>query len=108
MPLVTIVLRPHSAEKELLTAVANAVAQALALGIGEVIAIATPVSGIVASGGVPPVGQWLIATVHGSDRGEEEMRTGLTELERAIRDWATDNNVVMEGVWTEWVLPHSR
>src|SRR6218665_2696331 len=108
MPLVTIVLRPHSAEKELLTAVANAVAQALALGIGEVIAIATPVSGIVASGGVSPVGQWLLPTPTGSDRGAEEEWIGLTELERAIRDWATDNNVVMEGVWTEWVLPHSR
>ena len=108
MPLVTISAAEHAAEETLLRAVADAVADALGLGDGDVIALATPVRSMVASGRDGAAGPWPIATIHGSDRGEQPMRAALAAAEQAMLDWGRDQRDEIEGVWVEWALPLSR
>lgn len=108
MPLVTVALLPHPAEEALLSRVADAVADALGLAAGDVIALTTPVRTAAVSGRGPLTTRWPIVTVHGSDRGEEAMRAALTAAEHAIMAWGESNGVAIEGVWTEWALPLNR
>jgi len=113
MPVVTVAAPAHAATHELLLNVADAVADALGLGPGDVIAMATPVHAVVASGcrtdaaGSP----WALVSIHGSDRGAELMRSARAAAEKATRDWSRRHAVsgeddgYLEGVWCEWVLP---
>lgn len=113
MPVVTIAAPAHAASPELLRDVADAVARALDLGPGDVIAMATPVHAVVASGGRPGVGgaPWALVSIHGSDRGAEPMRNARAAAEEAARDWSRrhaasgEADGYLEGVWCEWVLP---
>jgi hypothetical protein len=105
MPLVTVAFAPHPHEDSLLQAVADAVAQALGLADGDVIAAAVPVRSMVASGGTTSAPSWAIVTIHGSHRGETAMQEAMTGAERAILEWGTRHRVNIEGAWTEWVRP---
>ena len=108
MPLVTIALRPHPAEDALLAATADAVADALGLAAGDVIALATPVRSLAASGRGTIDVEWPIVAVHGSDRGEEPTARALAAAERTVLSWGREHRMQIEGVWTEWLLPLAR
>lgn len=118
MPLVTVTAPPHPERQHLLSAVADAVAQALALGDGDVLAAFVAASAVVASGASPdrsapdgsapgaaPTGAWPIVSIHGGDRGVEAVDAACAAAESAVRDWAHRNAIELEGVWTEWLTP---
>ncbi|MFF2371226.1 hypothetical protein [Agromyces sp. NPDC058110] len=118
MPLVTVTAPTHPAQYRLLSAVADAVAQALALGDGDVLATWVAASAVVASGASPerrapegsapdaaPAGAWPIVSLHGGDRGPVAVDAACAAAEQAVRDWAHRNAIELEGVWTEWLTP---
>ncbi|WP_341935790.1 hypothetical protein MRBLWO14_001461 [Microbacterium sp. LWO14-1.2] len=106
MPVITVAVLPHSAERGLLRAVADAVAAALGLGSGDVIAMTIPVRASATSG--TPTDHtddpWMLVSIHGSDRGEEPMREAREAARLAAADWSRTNGGE-QGVWCEWVLP---
>lgn len=104
MPVVT-VAAPSVGEAEvetLLGKVAGAVAAALDLGDGDVLAVHEPTGPTVASGGVRAA-PWIVLTIHGSGRGEAE-RVAATRAEDAVRAWAADAGVPLGGVWASWIV----
>lgn len=114
MPVVTVASREHPRLRELLLAVADAVAGELGLGAGQVIALATPAPLSVASGDAAsaaeasdprPSGGWAVVTVHGSDRGEPATTRACDAAARAAADWSRSAGVEFEGVWCEWQRP---
>lgn len=115
MPVVTVAAPYHAASHELLLAVADAVAGALSLGPGDVIAMATPVHAVAVNGGGPSGGAvarpWALVSIHGSDRGVESMQRARAAAREATSDWsrrhATSGEIdgYLEGVWCEWLLP---
>lgn len=113
MPVVTVAAPAHAASHELLRQVADAVAGALGLGPGDVIAMATLAHAVAASGGRPDSSgpPWALVSIHGSDRGADLMRDARAAAEEATRDWSRrhaasgEDDGYLEGVWCEWVLP---
>ncbi|SFR71339.1 hypothetical protein SAMN05428970_1165 [Agromyces sp. CF514] len=113
MPLVTVTAPPHPESQHLLGAVADAVAQALALGDGDVLAAFVAASAVVASGApshgsapdAAPTSAWPIVSIHGGDRGVEAVDAACAAAESAVRDWGHRNAIEFEGVWTEWLTP---
>jgi hypothetical protein len=104
MPVVTVALPPHPAEGELLSRVAEAVAEGLGLSAGDVIAMSVPVRAAVANGRTGTA-SWVLISIHGSDRGEERMRHARDAAASAAADWSERHDVAQEGVWCEWLLP---
>jgi len=107
MPVVTITTRPHSKRAQLLAAVADAVAEAIGLGPGDVIAMSLDASASIGSGGATPRGDWLIISIHGSNRGADATAAARTAAARAAADWGRENRIDIEGVWSEWILPQA-
>jgi len=107
MPVITVVAAPHDRVGELLVAVADGVADALALGHGDVIVTLVPSGPSATSGstGAASVSRWPIVTIHGSDRGSAKMNAARASAEAAVRDWSRENDVECEGVWTQWLTP---
>lgn len=105
MPVVTITASPHPAERELLSGVADAVAGALGLGEGDVIALAVATRAMVASG--QGDADWMLVSIHGSDRGDDAASAAREAAGAATADWNRRHGVE-RGVWCEWVLPQQR
>ena len=108
MPVVIVSAPRHDAAPALLTAVADAVADALGLAAGDVLASQVETSGIVSNHGATPEGAWPIVSIHGGDRGEEAQSRALTQAETAVRAWADGVGFVLGGVWSEWIPPKGR
>lgn len=107
MPVVTVTVAPHERIDALVVAVADAVADALSLGAGGVIATFVP-SGASATSGrgaAASVSGWPIVSIHGTDRGSERMGHARTAAEAAVREWCAQNGQDIEGVWTQWLTP---
>lgn len=107
MPLVTITTRPHLKRTQLLAAVADAVAEAIEVGPGDVIAMSLDASASIGSGGATPQGDWLIISIHGSDRGDDATTAARAAATRAAADWGRENLIDIGGVWSEWILPQA-
>lgn len=111
MPVITIATVPHPAEHELLRGVADAVADALSLAPGDVIAMSIPVRTTVANGATTDAEAkpWALISIHGSDRGAANMERASAAARRAAADWsgpqAAGGGADLEGVWCEWLLP---
>ncbi|WP_136055392.1 hypothetical protein [Microbacterium sp. K24] len=111
MPVITIATIPHAAERELLQGVADAVADALELAPGDVIAMSIPVRTTVTNGATTDADAdpWALISIHGSDRGAEKTGRACEAARRAAADWSrrqvADGGVDLEGVWCEWLLP---
>ncbi|WP_144876261.1 hypothetical protein [Microbacterium sp. 1.5R] len=113
MPVVTVAAPAHAASHELLLTVADAVADALDLAPGDVIALSTPASAVVVNGaGADAAAKpWALISIHGSDRGAEATRRARAAAGAAATDWSRrhaapgDVDGYLEGVWCEWLLP---
>jgi hypothetical protein len=105
MPVVTVTVGEHLAQRTLLMQVADAVASALGLGDSDVIATLVPSSDAVVSGGEGPEHRWPIVSIHGADRGADAIAAACSAAERSVRDWGQRNDIVFEGVCTEGLLP---
>lgn len=107
MPVITVATPPHEAERDLLADVADAVADALELAPGDVIAMSIPVRTTVVNGATADAAAqpWVVISIHGSDRGAERMRRACEAAERAAADWSRRRDAAQEGVWSEWLLP---
>lgn len=107
MPLITVAALPHPEELSLLEGLADAVADALDLGAGDVIAMSVPVRTTAVSGRVGAVSSapWTLISIHGSDRGTDRMRLACDAARAAAADWSSRHDADREGVWCEWLLP---
>jgi hypothetical protein len=108
MPIVTVTVVPHPHRRDLLAAVADGVAAALALGPGDVLATALDAQGWVASGQHGDDDgdrDWVVVSIHGSDRGEAATAAARSAAAEAVTAWGEQHHLDLEGVWTEWVLP---
>lgn len=111
MPVVTIATAPHAEEREVLQLVADAVADALRLAPGDVIAMSIPVRTTVTNGASADAAPnpWALISIHGSDRGEEQIERACAAAKQAAADWSRrqveDGGAELEGVWCEWLLP---
>lgn len=111
MPVLTIATVPHTAERDLLQSVADAVAGALELAPGDVIAMSIPVRTTVTNGARTDAEAtpWALISIHGSDRGAESTARACRAARHAAADWSRrqveNGGVDLEGVWCEWLLP---
>lgn len=107
MPVITVATAPHPEERELLGGIADAVADALGLAGGDVIAMALPVRATVTNGQAPDAaaGAWMLVSIHGSDRGADGTRRACDAARTAAADWSRRHDADLEGVWCEWLLP---
>ncbi|QKJ18264.1 hypothetical protein [Microbacterium hominis] len=107
MPVVTVTAAPHPGVDRLVLSVAEAVAEALSLGTGDVIATFVPSGASAVSGAdaAASVSFWPIVSIHGSNRGREKMDAARTAAESAVRAWTDENRIDCEGVWTQWLTP---
>lgn len=106
MPVVTVALAPHARIESLLRSVADAVAFALALGDGDVIASHIPLGTTVSSGGDGALApRWVIVSIQGSDRGADATAAARAAAEASVREWALAERENLEGVWTQWIPP---
>lgn len=107
MPVVTVAVAPHAEERDLLTRLADAIADALELATGDVIAMSVPVRETVSSGAAPDAVSvpWVLISIHGSDRGAEKTRRACEAARIAAADWSRRHGVGQEGEWCEWLLP---
>ncbi|MFF2486035.1 hypothetical protein ACFVSU_06525 [Microbacterium sp. NPDC058062] len=105
MPVVTITAAPHPHVGGLLLAVADAIASALELGDGDVIAthVASGESATSGADAAASVSVWPIVSIHGSDRGREKIEAARAAAETAVREWAQSEGAQCEGVWTQWL-----
>lgn len=103
MPVVT-VAAPAPADAALLSAIADAVADALDLGPGDVIATLVETSAVAASGGVT-IDPWPVVTIHGSDRGAQGITRSRSAAKHAAVEWAAALGLSLGGVSTEWAFP---
>lgn len=110
MPVVTVTASPHVRIGDLLVRVADAVADALALTAGDVIATLVPSGPSAASGdrAAASASRWPLVSIHGSDRGSERMEAARAAAETAVTTWSRENDVECEGVWTQWLTPLPR
>ena len=110
MPVVSVAVPTHPQIGTILTEVADAVADALGLGVGDVITVHTPTSASVTNGEtqVEAPAAWHIITIQGSDRGSEPMRRALAAAEASVREWCRSCGIRCEGVWTQWLMSGSR
>lgn len=110
MPVVTVAAPPHPAYRALLCGVADAIADALGLEPGGVIALGTPVTDTVANHprSDAPEPHWILISIHGSDRGIDLTGDAREFAKRAAADWARTHGSVEGEVWCEWVLPQHR
>lgn len=103
MPVVLISATEHPELDGLARAVADAVAEALALAPGDVVAAVTPTGRWVASGdGV--TADWIVCQLHGSDRGPGARDGAQRAAQAAARDWAAAHGVALGGTWASWLL----
>ena len=105
MPVVTVLAAPHRDTRGLLSVVADAVADTLGLGEGDVIATFDASGETVQSGTAGPVPHWPVVTVQGSAREQSMMEAARSSAEAAVRAWAVDHEVAIGGVWTQWLVP---
>lgn len=103
MPVVT-VTAPPPADAVLLRAVADAIAGALDLGPGDVIAILVRADAVALSGG-EDADAWPVVAIHGAGRGADRTARTRAAAERAVAEWAASAGLALGGVWTEWVPP---
>lgn len=104
MPVVTVAAPAHADIDRLLASVADAVAAALALGPGDVLAVHVPTGPTVAST-VGASAPWIVVTACGSDRGRERMDAARDAGATETRAWAARVGLDLGGVWTQWQLP---
>jgi hypothetical protein len=104
MPVVTVFAPADVGLGPLLPDLADRVAEALSLGAGDVIAMASPITATATSGS-SDAAPWLVVTIAGSDRGSEMMERARTAAEASVRSWAHDSMPRLGGVWTQWQLP---
>ncbi|MFS0895141.1 hypothetical protein [Microbacterium sp. 179-I 3D3 NHS] len=111
MPVITVATAAHPDERALLASVADAVAHALALAPGDVIAMSTPVRQTVVNGADAAPEPWTLISIHGSDRGAEKTQRALAAARAAAADWSRRHDPAARGgaeqerVWCEWLLP---
>jgi len=105
MPVVIVTAAEHPAGVDLLGGIADAVAAALGLGDGDVIAVGAAAAAVAVSGRGPGAGDWIVVSIHGSDRGADATRAARAAAESAAADWGMSHDVAVEGVWTEWIPP---
>ncbi|MEU1972975.1 hypothetical protein ABZ477_15075 [Microbacterium sp. NPDC019599] len=103
MPVVTVLAEPHPDAAGLVSAVADAVAQALGLGDGDVIATFVSAGPTAVSGSAAAAVAWPVVTIHGSDRGTAKMDAARAATEASVRSWMSAHAVEHEGVWSEWL-----
>jgi len=108
MPVVMVTAAEHPAGVDLLGGVADAIAGALGLGDGDVIAMGAAPSAVAVSGrgGRGGAGRgWIVVSIRGSDRGPVATRAARAAAQSAAADWGMRHDVAVEGVWTEWIPP---
>ena len=105
MPIVTILAEPHPDAATLVHDVAGAVAHALGLGDGDVIATFVPAGVSAASGSAGAAAGWPVVSIHGGDRGQAKMDAARAAAESAVRSWLGTTALEHGGVWTEWLTP---
>jgi hypothetical protein len=105
MPVVTVLVAPHPQVGALLVHIADAIAAALDLGAGDVIAthVATGLSAKSGSVDADASSAWPLVSIHGSGRGAEATHAARTAAEGAVLAWCTQYGIACEGVWTEWL-----
>src|SRR5689334_20359271 len=87
MPIVTVLAEPHPDAATLVHDVADAVAHALGLGDGDVIATFVPAGVSAASGSAAETAGWPVVSIHGGDRGHAKMEAARAAAEAAVRSW---------------------
>lgn len=105
MPVVTVTLPPDAATPALLREVADAIANALGLGPGAVLAMTVAAGPVVGSGGTAAGTTWPLVSIHGSDRGDDPVTRARRAAEAAIHRWAEREGRDLGGVWSEWIVP---
>ena len=105
MPVLTVHAEPVADVAGLLSALADAVADALELGDGDVIATFVPAGPTVVSGSREPASTWPVVTIHGRDRGAAKMEAARAAAEASVRSSLRAAEVEHGGVWVEWVTP---
>ncbi|GLI26480.1 hypothetical protein ARHIZOSPH14_07220 [Agromyces rhizosphaerae] len=106
MPVVTVLAPPHPQALALLRSIADAVADAIGGGRGDVIAQSATCTASVASG-ADVVDPWIVVTIQGSARPHERMDRARSAAEAVVRDWARRTGTSLGGVWTQWQCPES-
>jgi hypothetical protein len=109
MPVLLVAAPPHPDAPALVAGVADAVAHALGLGDGDVIAAHVP-TGVQAVSGGASTAPWATVTIHGGDRGAESVLLARAAAEGAVLAWAeligagpNAPRPVLGGVWVSWV-----
>lgn len=102
MPVVLVAAPPHPETPALLVAVADAIAGALELAAGDVIATHVPTAAQAASGGAA-IDPWPVVTIHGGDRGAALTEAARAAAEGAVLGWAEIVGVALGGAWISWV-----
>lgn len=105
MPIITILIETPSDPAGLLSSVSDAVAIALGLADGQVIATLVPAGPTVVSGSSALASPWPIVTIHGADRGNAKMEAALSAAEVSVRSWLSGHDIEFEGVWVQWLTP---
>jgi hypothetical protein len=104
MPIVTILAEPHPDAATLVRDVADAVAHALGLDDGDVIATFVLAGRSAVSGSGAAAG-WPVVSIHGGDRGQAKMDAARAAAESVVRSWLATTALEHGGVWTEWLTP---
>ena len=105
MPVITVLTPARDDTSVLLQAVADAVAGALELGPGGVIAQSVTPAATVASGGHGTCAPWIVVTIQESDRGHERIDLARSAAEATVRSWAQQFEIEIGGVWSQWQTP---
>jgi hypothetical protein len=105
MPVVSVFVPAALAAGSLLSEVADAVADGLDLGAGDVISVLVPTGATAVSGVSSDAAPWIIVTIQGSHRRSEKMAQAREAAEAAVRFWAGRNGIDIGGVWTQWQTP---
>lgn len=103
MPVVSVLAPPLPQRRALLSGIADGIAEALALGEGDVVVLAQESVACVVSGGDDAA--WVRIEVSGSARGEVATATALQHAEQAVQAWAEHTQQRIDGVWATWSTP---
>ncbi len=102
MPVIQVFAPEARDVRSLLGRIADDVAGALGLGVGDVIVTFVPVTETAVSGGADTGACWPVVTVHGRPRAADASREALVAAENAVRAWGVDAGLTVLGVWAAW------